>query len=67
MNKSRGTLRYSERLRFYVETESGERIKCDRYEQTICTRNELLRVFKFELNESGEATRLDAETEGVRS
>lgn len=66
MSKLRGLLRYNETLRFHCVLEDGRRFSCSDYEQTICTRSELLRVFYFHVNENDEACDLDSETENVR-
>lgn len=60
MDKVLGRLRYSESLRFYIERISDRaKFVCSDYEQTICTRNELLQYVSFHINENDEAVELE--------
>lgn len=54
-----GVLRYSEKYRFYVQTKDGRKFVCSDYEQTICTKNELLCSVLFNINEMDEAINID--------
>lgn len=62
----RGRLRYSESLRFYIERINDKaKFVCSDYEQTICTRNELLVWVDFDVNENDEACNIDFAKETV--
>lgn len=57
--KLTGILRYNESLRFYAVAEDGRKFVCSDYEQTICTKNELLKPIRFHVNENDDATDIE--------
>ena len=57
--KLTGRLRYNESVGFYAQALDGRRFTVSAYEQTICTRNELLSPICFHVNENDEAIEIE--------
>lgn len=59
--KFNGVLKYSNTLKFYVESSNGQRFKCNHYEQLISSIHEVSHNVLYELDDNGLACCIEIE------